>query len=250
MAKNFVKPGDQIGLVCPYATVSSGQGILVGQMFGIALYDGVLDDVVESAVVGVWDINALSTDVATQGQLAYWDNTNRRVTVTSSGNTLIGTFAEAKADAATTAYVKLQAINSAATPDIITSTVITVTTEELLALNTTPKALVAAPGAGKAIVPVDALMFLDYETTAYDGIAAGEDLAMRYTDGSGNIAAQVETTGFLDASADAHRAAVFSGLITPTANAALVLHMTSGNIATGDSPLKVQVRYRIVDLLT
>lgn len=128
--------------------------------------------------------------------------------------------------------------------------VITVTTGQLLALNTTPVTLIAAPGAGKAIVPVSATLFLDYAGVAYDGIAAGEDLAVRATDGSGAIALTVEATGFLDATADAHREAINTGLFVPVANAALVLHMTTGNIATGTSPLKLRVRYRVVDLLT
>lgn len=246
---NKVNSGSTLSLTAPYA-VASGAGLLVGGLFGVAVAAAAIGEPVAAQRSGVFTLTALTSDAASQGDLAYWDDTNKRITITSTGNTLVGFFESDKANTEATARVVLTGPSSAASPDIITSTVITVTTEELLALNTTPKALVAAPGAGKAIVPVDALMFLDYATTAYDGIAAGEDLAMRYTDGSGNIAAQVETTGFLDASADAHRAAVFSGLITPTANAALVLHMTSGNIATGDSPLKVQVRYRIVDLLT
>jgi hypothetical protein len=128
--------------------------------------------------------------------------------------------------------------------------VITVTSAELLALFTTPKAIVPAPAAGYAVIPVDARLFLDYNSAAYDGIAANEDLVLRYTDASGNIAATIEATGFLDASADAHRHAIFSGLIVPTAAAALVLHMTTGNIATGNSPLRIRVRYRTVPLLT
>ena len=127
---------------------------------------------------------------------------------------------------------------------------LTVTTSQVLALNGTPITTVPAPGAGKAIVPVFALAFLDFNSVAYNGIAAGEDLALRYTDGSGEIAAQIEATGFLDASADAHRVAQFSGLFIPVANAPLVLHMLSGNIATGNSPLKLKLFYRTVDLLT
>lgn len=134
-------------------------------------------------------------------------------------------------------------------PDEIETAVTTITTAQLLALFTTPITLVAAPGAGIAIVPISARLMLDFNTTAYDGIAAGEDLALRYTDASGAIAQTIEATGFLDAGADAHRIAINSGLFTPTANAALVLHMTVGNIATGNSPLKVQLRYKRVPLL-
>jgi len=93
------------------------------------------------------------------------------------------------------------------------------------------------------------VLFLDYATTAYDGIAAGEDLNIRYTDGSGALLATVETDPFLTATADATRYVLptTTAAVTPVANAPLVLYMATGNIATGDSPLKVRVRYRVID---
>ncbi len=125
---------------------------------------------------------------------------------------------------------------------------ITVSSAELLLLNTTPKELIATPGAGFAIALDSAVLFLDYGTTAYDGIAAGEDLNIRYTDGSGALVATIEATGFLDATADALRYVqpTTAAAITPVANAALVLYMATGNIATGNSPLKVKVYYRVI----
>lgn len=127
---------------------------------------------------------------------------------------------------------------------------ITIATGELLALNAAPKQLVAAPGAGMAVILVDAQLMLDYNSAAYDGIAAGEDLEIRYTDGSGQLVATVETTGFLDAVADAYRHVypASAAATTPVANAALVMNLASGEIATGNSPLKVRVRYRTVAL--
>lgn len=135
--------------------------------------------------------------------------------------------------------------------DGVSEATITVLTAEVLALNAAPKTLVAAPGAGKLLVLEGPQRFwLDFNSVAYAGIAAGEDLAIKYTDGAGVILAQVETTGFLDAGADEHR------IVYPLAdaakeqvgNAALVLHMLVGEIITGNSPLKVRVRYRSVDL--
>jgi hypothetical protein len=125
------------------------------------------------------------------------------------------------------------------------SATVTVTTGELLALNATPKTLVAAPGTGYAIALDSAVVFLDYNSAAYDGIAAGEDLTIRYTNGSGALLATVETTGFLDATADAVRFVqpTTTAAITPADNAALVLHLSTGEIATGNSPLKVKVNY-------
>lgn len=127
---------------------------------------------------------------------------------------------------------------------------VTIATGELLALNATPKQLVAAPGAGKALILVDAQLMLDYNSAAYDGIAAGEDLEIRYTNGSGQLVATIETTGFLDATADAYRHIypASAAAITPVANAALVMDLATAEIATGNSPLKVRVRYREITL--
>ena len=131
--------------------------------------------------------------------------------------------------------------------DRLTET-ITLTSAELLALNATPKTLLAAPGAGSALVFEGATLFLDYATTAYDGVAEGEDLTIRYTNGSGQLVATIETTGFLDQATDQLRYVypATTAAITPVANAAMVLHLSTGEIATGDSPLKIQINYRVV----
>lgn len=125
---------------------------------------------------------------------------------------------------------------------------VTVTSAQLLALNATPKQLVAAPGSGLMLVPELAILFLDYNSTAYDGIAAGEDLTLRYTNASGALVATVETDPFLAATADAVRVVwpTTAAALIPVANAALVLHLSTGEIATGNSPLKVRVYYRVL----
>ena len=83
------------------------------------------------------------------------------------------------------------------------------------------------------------------------GVAAGEDLAVKYTDAAGAVCATIEATGFLDQAADEHRVVnAQEAAWEPVANAALVLHLLTGEIATGDSPLKVRVFYKILDLQT
>lgn len=131
----------------------------------------------------------------------------------------------------------------------VQTAVITVTAAEILALHTTAKTLITAPGAGIAIIPLSASLFLDYATAAYAAIAAGDDLELRYTNGAGGLLGTIETTGFLDQTADQHREYIASGTVTPTANAPLVLALI-GAITTGDSPLKIVVRYRLLTLLT
>ncbi len=130
-----------------------------------------------------------------------------------------------------------------------------ITTAELLALNTTVKELVPAPGAGKVLIPTKWLWFLDYNSVAYDGIAATEDIAVRYTNSSGQVQTAVESIGFLDQTADTLRATMPASTLatavverTPVANAALVAHMSTGNIATGNSDLIVWTWYNIATL--
>ncbi len=128
----------------------------------------------------------------------------------------------------------------------------TVSTSQILALNATPQTIIPAPGAGFATVIDWAIFFYDYNSVAYAGIAAGEDFALRYTNGSGTILASCEATGFIDQTSDQtrivypYRAASGVSDVTPTANAVVVLHMLTSEVITGNSPLIVRVGYRIL----
>ena len=130
-----------------------------------------------------------------------------------------------------------------------------ITSAQLLALNATPIAVIPAPGAGYYI-KVNSWTVIKPAGTAYAGIASGEDLALKYTDGSGAVAAAViEATGFLDQATAKTRAAnaiggnvdgVTPGDYTPVANAAIVVQLLVGEITTGTSPLYIMVDYDVV----
>lgn len=124
---------------------------------------------------------------------------------------------------------------------------VTVSSAEVLALNASPKTLVAAPGAGYLLEFLGAVIILDYNSVAYDGVASGEDLVIKYTNGSGAaVSTTLETTGFIDQTSDQIRTIKpLATDITPAANAALVLHMLTGEIATGNSPLRLKVKYMV-----
>lgn len=128
---------------------------------------------------------------------------------------------------------------------------IQITSAELLALNATPKTLVAAPGAGKMLVFDEAIVYKP-AGTAYATIAAGEDLAICYTNLSGAQAnTSLETTGFLDQTTLQVR--ITRPIATeyiPVINAALVMGLLTGEITTGDQPLYVTLQYHIVENLT
>jgi uncharacterized membrane-anchored protein len=125
-----------------------------------------------------------------------------------------------------------------------------ITSAQLLALNATPVEIIPAPAAGYAHV-INRVQVHKPAGTAYAGIAAGEDLVLKYTDASGAQASSViETTGFLDQTTAQTRVASFpasvsttAGDVAPVSAAAIVAHLLTGEITTGNSPLYVTVSY-------
>lgn len=107
--KNFVQSGDTLTLAAPY-DVASGAGLLVGAIFAVAQTSAVSGAEVEAKRKGVFTLPALSTDTASVGAKLYWDNTNKRLTTTSSGNTLVGAATAAKASGDTTARILLDGV--------------------------------------------------------------------------------------------------------------------------------------------
>ena len=87
--KNFIQPGNTITLTAPYA-VASGDGLLVGAIFGVAAGSAASGDPVEAALIGVFDITKVGSQAWTVGAKVYWDDTNKRCTTVSTDNTLVG----------------------------------------------------------------------------------------------------------------------------------------------------------------
>lgn len=248
---------------CRFVKAGAADNAVIQAISGAAMMFGVTEQVVGTGTSNVAASGDM-VDVVKDG-LAYLelgDTVTRGDVLTADANgkgipTVIvagtpiyyGAIAEVSGVAGDIIPVKVSPGVVANDTGILTANV-TVSTAELLALNATPKQLVAAPGAGKALIMIDAQLMLDYNSAAYNGIAAGEDLEVRYTDGSGQLVATIETTGFLDAVADAYRHIypAAAAAIAPVANAALVLDMATAEIATGNSPLKVRVRYREITL--
>lgn len=127
----------------------------------------------------------------------------------------------------------------------------TITTAQVLALNATPIELVPAPGVGYYIEVVNVHLWLDYNSAAYNGVAGGEDIAIKYDNAAGTIIASVETTGFIDQTNDEHRILAPTGTALhasiPEVNEPVVIHLLAGEVATGNSPIKFEVLYRVRD---
>jgi hypothetical protein len=134
------------------------------------------------------------------------------------------------------------------------TTTVEISSAEILALNATPKTLAAAPGADRLIEFISAVLIMDSTATAYDGVAAGEDLVIEYEDGD-DVSKEIETTGFIDQTNDEVR---FVDSVLPSAdpvpagddlndniNDSIRLFLKSDEIATGTGTMSVKITYRI-----
>ena len=87
--KNYVQPGNTITLTAPYA-VTSGDGLLIGSIFGFAAGTAAVGEAVEAALTGVYDLKKVASQAWAAGDKVYWDNTAKEATKTTTSNTLIG----------------------------------------------------------------------------------------------------------------------------------------------------------------
>lgn len=129
--------------------------------------------------------------------------------------------------------------------EVIKEATVTVTTGEILALFTTPKQLVAAPGLTYYLEFISMTARLEYNSIAYT-VGAGDDLSVKFTGAAGaQVSTVLETTGFLDQTSNQVRqVAPVNGNYTPVENAGIFLHCLNANPGAGNSPLKVRVLYR------
>jgi predicted RecA/RadA family phage recombinase len=113
--KAYVQPGRSLTVTAPAGGVISGQGILIGTLFGIAQYDAVEGAEVEILTEGVVEVpktSALQIDV---GDRLFWDATNKVVNKTATAQICVGIAVSAAANPSGTVRMKLGANTPAGT---------------------------------------------------------------------------------------------------------------------------------------
>ena len=109
MATNYKHPGKTMPFAAPYDR-TSGQGALIGAMFGVALGTYASGAAGQFATEGVWTLTKATGEAWTAGALIYWDDTNKRCTTTSTSNRRIGCAAAAAGSSDTTGDVRLSGV--------------------------------------------------------------------------------------------------------------------------------------------
>src|SRR5665213_3870397 len=86
--KNFIQPGETVTFAAPYDRLS-GQGALIGTIFGVAQED-VLNTVrAPFCIEGVFELAKADSQAWTEGAKIYWDDTNKVCTTPAMSLSLI-----------------------------------------------------------------------------------------------------------------------------------------------------------------
>jgi predicted RecA/RadA family phage recombinase len=114
--KNFIQDGNVVTVTAPTGGVKSGDGIVVGALFGICATDAAQTEEVEIALTGVFELPKASGQI-NEGAAVWWDTDDSNV-VNASGAGLypIGVAVAAAGSSDTTARVRLSGIPVAAVP--------------------------------------------------------------------------------------------------------------------------------------
>jgi predicted RecA/RadA family phage recombinase len=105
---NYVQPGDSITVPDAGGTISSGDGVQFGQLFGVAAHDASDNNPLTFVTRGVFVLPKTSAQAWTVGALIYWTGTE--CTTSSAGNLLIGCAVVAADNPSSTGTVRLNGI--------------------------------------------------------------------------------------------------------------------------------------------
>ncbi|MBZ7921651.1 DUF2190 family protein [Ensifer adhaerens] len=92
--KNYIGPGTRLALTVADTSaavdIASGDGYVVGSIFGVAVSDVAVGEEGIFETEGVFELAKVSAQAWTVGQKIYWSASLGQATTSSSGNTLIG----------------------------------------------------------------------------------------------------------------------------------------------------------------
>ncbi len=108
--QNFdISPDNSLQLTAPTGGTVAGSAYLIGSLLVVATQAVAQGLPFNCVKRGVFDLTKNGGEAWTEGQLVYWDATNKRCTTTSTSNTRIGAAARlgGELSAATTGLVSL-----------------------------------------------------------------------------------------------------------------------------------------------
>lgn len=105
--KNFIQPGLNVTVDAPAGGAASGDGVLIGALFGVAAYTAPAGAPLEIATAGIFYLPKPAGTAFTVGAKLYWNALAKAVTATAAGNAWIGVAVEGANASAPTVKARL-----------------------------------------------------------------------------------------------------------------------------------------------
>ncbi|OYD82508.1 DUF2190 family protein [Azospirillum brasilense] len=112
--KNYLQPGHTITVAAPSGGVSSGDGMIVGALFGVAATDAAAGAALDIAIEGVFALPKGASTTFASGGVVSFDIATRQCVAPGSGKYPIGAAIEAAGNGTTTVNVRLNGTTTAA----------------------------------------------------------------------------------------------------------------------------------------
>lgn len=110
--KNHIQKGDVITVPAPAGGMASGEGAIIGNIFGIAAYAAAVGEPVALATIGVYQLPKATDAVLTVGARVAWDNTAKNINLPGTGRFPVGIATEAAGNGITNVTVRLDGIGT------------------------------------------------------------------------------------------------------------------------------------------
>ncbi|MEQ8693895.1 MAG: DUF2190 family protein [Gammaproteobacteria bacterium] len=108
--KNYIQNGDMITVAAPVGGVTSGQGLRLGSMFGVAAVTAAEGEAVEIATTGVFELPKDAATVIDQGDRVAWDDIAKEIALPAVGLHLVGVAVTTAGNGITKVQVRLDGI--------------------------------------------------------------------------------------------------------------------------------------------
>jgi predicted RecA/RadA family phage recombinase len=112
--KTFIQNGDVVTVTAPTGGVTAGDGVIVGNLFGVAAISAAEGQAVEIATRGVHVLAKQPTAVIAAGAQVAWDVVEKRIDLPDTGLYPVGTATEAAGNANISVRVRLDGVATAA----------------------------------------------------------------------------------------------------------------------------------------
>ena len=108
--RNFVQAGKTVTVTAPAGGILSGDGVLVGYLFGVAATSASAGQDTEIATEGVFNLPLAATSSLSVGDRAYWDPAAKAVTATAGTLRRIGVAVAATGTGSPSARIRLDGL--------------------------------------------------------------------------------------------------------------------------------------------